>query len=242
MRPLKMELGSGVASRSKTHDGTRNFESLHVLFDIIREERSFRIQIITLEALETFESVLKENRVEYMTQFSSKTVAADCIVLILGDSSVDVSAMGRYILFSNIRHKEFVQIVFCPTFEEKLLAIGDEYIVRAYNYKNIRELQMLTENRSFGFNDCGRGLDYFESVVMLVGMSRSRFRDILEGVREMDSGLGNPFLLQMKLNGLVDKLFMLRSGDRYRINVSGDTLRSIRMRIGLCKDGMKQTA
>ena len=49
------------------------------------------------------------------------------MVLLLRDSNVEISIPGRYILFSNIRHRDFVQIPFRPTFEEKLSIIGDEF-------------------------------------------------------------------------------------------------------------------
>jgi hypothetical protein len=76
-------------------------------------------------------------------------------------------------------------------------------------------------------------LDYYESVVIFVMVSKHKFHDILEGVGEICSELRNSFLLQLKLNGLVQKLFVLRSGDRYRINVSMEAVRAICLRIGL---------
>ncbi|KMV66330.1 hypothetical protein M970_041220 [Encephalitozoon cuniculi EcunIII-L] len=210
-----------------------SFESLEAFFEIVRNERYFKIQIITLESLEVFETALRDERIEYVRCFSSMIRESELPILILRDSDIHLPRPGRYILFSNKRCGGFVQIVFNPTLSEKLAIVGDMYVVQAYSYKNISELlKVASKEKDEMESYFGSGLDYFESVIMLVVRNRSRFRDILGGAKEMDDKLGNSFFLQMKLNGLVDKLFVVRNGDSYRVNVSEGVLRSIGERIG----------
>lgn len=214
-------------------DRLPEFESLRAFFEIVRNERYFKIQIITLESLETFEAALESGGVGYTRRFSSAVGEAECAILILKDSEVDVRGAGRYILFCNKRHKDFVQIVFSPTKEEKIAIVGDKYVVEAYGYKNVSELMKIANKEEFEMSEYfGSGMDYFESVLMLVVWKRSRFQDILSGAREVDDRLGNGFFLQMKLNGLVGKLLVVRNGDNYKVNVSEDVLRRIGSRVG----------
>lgn len=212
--------------------------SLDAFFQIVRREEFFKIQVVTLESLETFETLLLENGVGYVKQFSSNMAASDRIVLILRDSDVRICERGRYILFSNVRHRDFVQIVFCLSVEEKASMIGDEHVARAYSYKNVAELRRIVSKREFQINRYfGSGLDYLESVIVFVVANRNKLDDILRGVREIDGQLDNSFLLRLKLNGLVDKLFISRNGDSYRINVSEETVKMISRRVGLNTGG-----
>lgn len=213
--------------------GKHSFASLDALFRIIQKEQTFRVQIITLESLDVLEAALAERGIEYVRQFSSDIRDSTCVTLILQDSDVDVQRAGRHILFSNVFDGSFVQIVFRPTREEKLAVVGDERLVQAYDYKSISELTRMQSNTLFRPSmHFGSELDYFESIVMLVVATRARFHAILDGVREMDAALNNAFVLQMKLNGLVSKQFVLRTGDSYRSNVSEETVRAIGRRAG----------
>lgn len=215
------------------------FESLKVFFKIVRNERYFKIQIITLESLDIFEAALKEEKIPYTKHFSSMIKKSESLSLILRDSDICLPGPGKYVLFSNRRHREFVQVVFIPTLEEKLSIVGDKYIVQAYKYKNINELlKIASEEEARIESHFGSGLDYFESVIMLVVSSKSKFKDILSTSREMDGKLGNSFFLQMKLNGLVDKLLIVRNRDRYRVNTSKAVLRHIGRRIGFDADSV----
>ncbi|ADM11414.1 uncharacterized protein Eint_041250 [Encephalitozoon intestinalis ATCC 50506] len=216
-----------------------NFESLRAFFEVVGNERYFKIQIVTLESLDTFEAALRERKVVYKKCFSSMIEESEDLVLILEDSKIYLPSPGKYVLFGNRRHRDFVQIVFSPTLEEKLAAVGDKYTVQAYSYKNINELRRISQGEEWTIESYfGSGLDYFESVIMLVVKNRNKFKDILSGCKEIESKLGNGFFLQMKLNGLVGKLLVVRNGDSYRLNVSKSVLGSIGKRIGFNADSI----
>jgi hypothetical protein len=209
-------------------------ESLRTVFQIMDSEASYRIQIITLESIEVFEEALGKRGIAYTKQFTSNASPSPHPVLLIRDSEVRISSEGRYILYSNIRQREFIQVVFRPSLEEKAECVGDAFLARSYAYKNIAELKAMKEDRALSIAEHHSScLDYYESVVIFVMVSKHKFHDILEGVGEICSELRNSFLLQLKLNGLVQKLFVLRSGDRYRINVSMEAVRAICLRIGL---------
>ncbi|AFM98170.1 hypothetical protein EHEL_041200 [Encephalitozoon hellem ATCC 50504] len=215
------------------------FESLKVFFEIVRNERHFKIQIITLESLDTFEAALKAEKIAYAKYFSSMIGKSESLSIILKDSDIYLPNPGRYVLFNNMRHREFVQVVFIPTLEEKLAIVGNRYIVEAYKHKNISELLKIAGEKETEIEShFGSGMDYFESVIMLAVRSKSKFKEILACSKEIDEKLGNSFFLQMKLNGLVHKQFVVRNGDSYRVNVSKAVLRHIGRRVGLDADSV----
>ncbi|KAH9411570.1 hypothetical protein HK407_04g06750 [Ordospora pajunii] len=216
-------------------DGKVAFKDLNVLFEILQNERYFKIQIITLESYDVFEEALADRHVEYVLQFSSNLRPCSLPVVILADSDgYDVPEKGRYILLSNKRHRDFVQMVLCPTVEERLAIVGDKYVVHAHGSKSITALRRIACSIQTVYEDFfSKGLNYLESIIMLVVKRKSKFTEILNGVNEIDAGLCNGFVLQMKLNDLVMKMFVTRKGDSYKVNVSDEVLRCMWHRAGL---------
>ncbi|KHN69975.1 hypothetical protein CWI42_041720 [Ordospora colligata] len=216
-------------------DGKVDFKDLDALFEILQNERCFKIQIITLESYDVFEEALADRHVKYVRQFSSNLKPCSLPVLILADSDdYDIPENGRYILLSNKRHREFVQIVLRPTIEEKLAVVGYKYVVYAHKLKSITALRRITCKKQLAYEDFfSRGLNYFESIIMLVVKRKSRFVDILNGVNEIDASLCNGFVLKMKLNDLIKKMYVTRKGDSYKVNVSDEVLRCMWRRAGL---------
>jgi hypothetical protein len=213
------------------------YESLEMMFRMMDNEAAYKIQIITLEALETFEGALRGRGITYIKQFTSSMMPSPSPVILIRDiptrEEIRTPPEGRYLLYSNVRERGFIQIVFRATLEEKMRILGDEFLVRSYSYKNVAELRAMKEGRKLSIVEHYRdSLDYYESVIIFVMLNRRKFKEILQGVREVNEELSNSFLLQLKLNGLVQKLFILRNGDSYRINVSMQAVKVICAGIG----------
>jgi len=96
------------------------FEKREKLIDFLSNEKSFKIQIFSLESVEIFEVLLKVNRIEYKKGFTTTFKNSRAVQLLIDDGKLsDEHANQKLILYSNNRNFDFIPYKFKLSVNEK---------------------------------------------------------------------------------------------------------------------------
>ncbi|KAF9760945.1 hypothetical protein NGRA_2948 [Nosema granulosis] len=211
-----------------------NFSSLSTLKEIIKNEKKFRVQIVSFEPLDLFLKFLDQNKYTY--KLFNKT-ASNSINILQDSEPTDAK---KVILYSNKRDTDYVQIIFNLTREEKQNIIENQIpkdtnislLLDTYPYKNTEELINLATGYSLNIPEIMKNsVDYLESVILLCMIRNNKLLDIISNVRQVDSKLDNVFMIRNKILGLVEKKVVVANRDTYKINISHESLKAILERI-----------
>ncbi|KAL0265710.1 UNVERIFIED_CONTAM: hypothetical protein PYX00_011424 [Menopon gallinae] len=204
-------------------------KSLRPLFDIVRSERSFRVQVVSLEPFSTLVELFNYKGISYKLIMSpADSYRKSKVNIIVHDSPLECSAPGKYLLYLNRRNEGFVQIVFSVGLDEKVrhccLRYGPQArrIVQAYgSSRTLGGLEKMMARKTLEMPP--PPLSYVETVVLLC-VRGSSFDKICRQVLQMDSSLDNAFTIWLTLNELACRNFVTRSGSRFKANVSRELL------------------
>ena len=215
-----------------------DYRSLKPLLRVIHKEKHYRIQVVSLESFSTFTELLSYKRIQHnlvtspFDAFSEK----DVNVLTQGVCFGHLKP-GRYILFSNIVHSDFLQLLFKIDIDEKVRYFTLRYgssvkkVVEAYGRtRTLHEIERIINQ---GDQRVPSPLiSYVETIVLLLCRGNT-FGKICKEASQMDRSLANRFLVAMTLNGLVERGLAMKRGHRYRINVSHESLSSACKNVGV---------
>lgn len=161
---------TGQPQQTKTVKDKNIFEERENLIDFLNNEKSFKIQIFSLESVEIFEVLLKINRIEYKKDFTTSFKNSRTVQLLIDDGDLkDEHANQKLILYSNNRNFDFIPYKFKLSVNEKS-RICDE---------------VLQAGRSFKANtfdgDAFKALPTRRSLIKEQGEHSEAIREILEG-------------------------------------------------------------
>lgn len=215
-----------------------NYKSLAPLFDILNSEKSYKIQIISIEPFSILTELFNYKRISYHVVFSSMLEASERnkLNIVIQDSEISVPESGKYILYSNKRNPAFIQLVFRVSLEEKIRYFNHrgsspKKAVTAHGgTKNIVEIQNIIDGKNIG--TLLPHVTYLETIVMLCAR-KGDFKGVCKKVSQLDGKLKNTFLVWITLNELVNRKFITKHGERFRLNISKDSLDAICKKSGL---------
>lgn len=227
------------------------FESRSNLIEFLLEEKEFKIQIFSLEAIEIFEAFLKFNNILYDKNFSSSFVSKNKIILLFDDGPITLPIENlRIILFSNKRNYSFIPYKFKLEVEEKKRILvylkqscsksaefGDINVKKGIN-ENIIDLYpkstltSLIINRLDVFSLTSKTSSYIQSVIIMCMIKESKFAKIFREVVNVDSNLKNKFVIKCELNSLLQKKICSKVGDSYKLVISKLSIQKICESIG----------
>lgn len=206
-----------------------SYRSLRPLFDIVRDEKSFRVQVVSLEPFSVLVELFSYKNIKYKLVLSQADSCSKTKVnIIVHDSHFECRTPGRYLLYRCRRNESFVQIAFSIGLDEKTryccLKYGPqaERAVKAHGRdRTLGDLEKIITQTNFEMPP--PLLSYLETVVLLC-VRRSRFEKICKQALQIDSRLDNTFLIWLTLNGLADRDLVTRTGSYFKANVSRELL------------------
>lgn len=206
-----------------------SYMSLRPLFDIVRHEKSFKVQVVSLEPFSVLVELFNYKNIEYKLILSPSDIYRKRkINIIVHDSHLECKTPGKYLLYQCRRNENFVQIVFSVGMSEKIrycclkYGIQAKKIVKAYGRdRTLCDLEKMITQTDFEMPPLS--LSYVETVVLLC-VRRSRFEKICKQALQIDSRLDNTFLIWLTLNELADKDLVVRTGNYFKANVSKELM------------------
>ncbi|TBU07228.1 hypothetical protein CWI39_0349p0020 [Hamiltosporidium magnivora] len=216
--------------KSVTINYTR-FSSLDNLIEIINNSSHFQIQILTLEAFETFSEYLKYKSIPYKPIYPSLTNMYDKKILNIIFEHPNTNLVNyKIILFNKSIHLDFIPYIFTISQSEKL-----NYLKHKYPQNLISEIkkplfleknifQLSNHIKFINFPICALILTYLEKVILFALNITNRYEYLFKTVKEIDNNLGNSFLIKVTLNSLVNKNVIIKRGNIYSIIVDRKTI------------------
>lgn len=216
--------------RTPPPDRKYSFESIQKLLGIISAEKTFQIQVFSLESIEVFEKALLHESVVYKKAFTSAYVRGEALTILLKDSEIStVPVDAPIILYSNARDARFVPYKFKLTAKEKERILEDSYLCEAYKAS---ALTSIVRSKIDISSYTASSIDYVSSVILFCMVREKRFSRLCNEIRLVDSTLDNRFVIKCGLNSLLKMHLCKKAGSSYTVNVGKDTLEKICEKIG----------
>lgn len=206
-----------------------SYRSLRPLFDIVHHEKNFKVQVVSLEPFSTLVELFNYKNIRYKLILSqADSYSKRKVNIIVHDSNIECRTSGKYLLYQNIRNRNFVQVVFSIGVDEKMRYCCLKYgllakkIVKAHGRaRTLGDLEKIITQTDFEMPPLL--LSYIETVVLLC-VRRSKFEEICKQALQIDSRIDNTFLIWLTLKELTDKDLVARSGNYFKANVSKELL------------------
>ncbi|KAI5169272.1 hypothetical protein PAEPH01_0578 [Pancytospora epiphaga] len=197
------------------------FTALENLLSVMKSEKSYQIQIFSLESVEVFEKALSTANIKYVKSFTSAYVTKKAVVLLLKDSPLgDISLSSRILYYANLRDSRFVPYKFKITPAEKCRLAGESEASRLHKNTPFTFLSKLKSKITcYG----ATSFNYVQSVILFCMIREKTFSKLCKEICSVDERLKNKFLIHCELNKLLKLRICKRNGDSYTINLSLET-------------------
>lgn len=201
------------------------------LLAILKREKSFKIQIFSLESVEMFERFLESNKVSYTKDFTSSFAFKRNIALLLDDGPIEnPKGNTRLILYSNLRNYKFVPYKFKLSHEEKKNILKSYKIPFSKNMLEFCKGSSLTSAIAKDLTIHRHALNvlsYAQSIIVMCMVKESKFARIFNEVKTVDPELNNRFVVKCELNYLSKIKICSKVGDSYRLAISNQAVQEI---------------
>lgn len=205
-----------------------SFDKRANLTQLLNTEKSFKLQVFSVESVEIFEQFLHSENIQFSKGFTSKPPPKSKLALLLDDGS-SIPSYPRIILFSNRRNFSFVPYCFQLSQREKESAVGRKLLLGAS--KDASLISLLSTDLQIVQFTAG-ALNYVQSVIILCMLKETKFKRICAEARQVDPELNNGFVILCELNWLSRRRFCTRSGDSYKLDISHEIAMKICENLG----------
>lgn len=205
------------------------YKCLEKLFEIVKHEKSFKIQVYTIESITIFEEALRKAKVQFSTTFSSKYTASKGITIILKDSQIgDLPKDAKLILYSNIRDRRFIPYKFKIVDEEKEMFFRDKVAYQAAKGKSLSSaLSTKIDMHSYTADS----LTQLQAMILFVVSRNNKFEDICNELKNIGNTVINSFIIKCELNYLERIGVCKRILNNYKLTITDATIDKIASRI-----------
>ncbi|OQS54056.1 hypothetical protein EHP00_1875 [Ecytonucleospora hepatopenaei] len=229
------------------------YECLKTLGKILKDEKSFQIQIFTLETLDILEGFLQYKKIKYKKVFVSKYNIEDeeLCILLKDNKNFEIGNHSKVILWSNERDRRFVpyKLVLTESEKERLVLKQLQSKKQDEETENKKEIDLkkkFIQNKKLSYCSISRtkidaatyianALDYLECVIVFCLVRESKLEKLCYEVKEVNEELTNKTTIKMALNNLVRHKIVTKKGNVYKINVHTQTVQKICEKIGFGK-------
>lgn len=207
-------------------------KSLGNLFSLLKNEKEFKVQICSLESIEIFEYFLEINQIKYIKNFTSKCKNINAVNLLLNDGHMNLK-LKKIILYSNLINKDFIQINFKLTLDEKIELMKNKGFKLITVPEETIKLNPKSTLSILNFKPLNIGkyisqvISATQLVLIMSMLKENKFSEICKEAKNFDWQINNRFIIKCELNYLVSIKICTRKGESYRLNISNETLDEI---------------
>lgn len=208
----------------------RLYKELETLRTIINQEKTFQLQIFTMESFDVIEKWLNKCQIKYKKVFTSQYSenVRDLVVLLRDNDDFEVFSDSRVVLFSNERDRRFVPYRFAFTDDEKA-----RYVTDAHSKK--MSLCSLNRKKIDVPEYIAKSLTRIQCIIIFCLVRESRFDKLVDEIKAVDSDLKNKTQIKMEINELMKTKILMKRGDVYKLNVSNEVVKKVCDKIGFGK-------
>lgn len=207
------------------------FEKRENLEELLKKEKSFKLQVYSFESVEIFEEYLKSIGLAYTKTFTSSQIPKRTIALLLDDGGV-VTEGNRIILYSNSRNFSFVPCRFILSSKEKEAIVKDRAKIEANKSAPATALLAPALDVEGYVASC---LNYVQSVIVMCLLKENTLKGICREAGQIDVELENSFIIKCELNWLCKHKICIKTGEKYRIGICQENVQRICENIGFGK-------
>lgn len=229
-----------------------NINGMENILKLMKNEKNFKLQILSIESYKTFIEILDLNKIEYTFSYFSDPIISKNINFIYQNQSIndfEFPILGKFILFGNSFHFDFIQFCFKLTDEFKENYIKKKYINEKFissfvhlipNY-NLHELEIqlnpkesfITYNNYYDINYLENNiLNKLEISLLFIIYNHSKLSDICLNLEILNSKYNNSFEILLTINKLIEHSFIKSNNNKYYISISKEFLFKLCKEIG----------
>ncbi|KAI5150883.1 hypothetical protein ENBRE01_1763 [Enteropsectra breve] len=213
-----------------------SFSGLYILKEMLSSEKNINIQVFSLESIEYLEGFLIFNNFAYKICFTSnipKTIPKKAILVLLQDTtSFDLPAHPQIILYSNVYDRRFISYSFSITLSEKKKLFSDTFSIEANKSSSLTSLRTNPIDHS---KLTASALSTRQALLVFTLTRESAFSKICADIFSVEPSINNSFMIRCDLNSLASMRICKKTGERYALTISKETIEEICAKVGFGK-------
>ncbi|EQB62149.1 hypothetical protein NAPIS_ORF00267 [Vairimorpha apis BRL 01] len=184
---------------------------------LLKNEKEFKIQIISFEDVQVFFHFLKFCKLEFHVASNFSKFEYNNKIKIITSLDFFDHNCKRIILYNNTRVKDFIQIFFNLSYNEKLSFLNNNKINHFNNkliidsFKNKPLHFLLNINEISYVENYIESFDYLEILILISLIKNKKYKDLIKNIEEIDHKHNNLFKIKMKIDSLIERKIINRN-------------------------------